>query len=201
MVVRPLRIPPCMFHTTTNGPHDVPPTRPSLLFLDKCDWSGFFCSSTGGELRMGRAWDNSANYCERWVCSFQTAAAWSKLAAVPASSSGRSSNSGLGSTRARPAWSRSERNGTVQHAHFVHDASARLQLVVHASLRGATRRAWGNRTRRPNTQCMLTAAIGLTESVPFARGDRWRKRNVLIDRCRCSATPCVSWRDVLNDGY
>ena len=41
----------------------------------------------------------------------ETAAAWSTLAAVPASSSRRSSNSGLGTTRTKPAWCRSERNG------------------------------------------------------------------------------------------
>ena len=48
---------------------------------------------------------------------------------------------------------------------------------------------------------MLTAASGSTKCVPCARGERWRKRHVLTDRCRCSVRHCGSWRDVFNDGY
>ena len=47
---------------------------------------------------------------------------------------------------------------------------------------------------------MLTAASGIDRTcVPFARGDRWRKRRVITDRCRCSVRRCGSWSDVLND--
>ena len=43
---------------TTNGPHDDPPTRPSLLFLDKCVTERCILFAPGST--MGRAWDNSA---------------------------------------------------------------------------------------------------------------------------------------------
>ena len=53
-----------------------------------------------------------------------------------------SAKSGLGTARTRPAWSRSERHGTVQHAHFVHDASAfpRIGRTRTCDVRGATAR-------------------------------------------------------------
>ena len=79
---------------TTNGPHDVPPTRPSLscfFFFDKC--------VTGAGANCTR--DNAAPFATDGtrVGHFrkppralglqlpETAAVWSKLAAVPASSS------------------------------------------------------------------------------------------------------------------
>ena len=129
----------------------------NLIFARKTSWS-LLCT------------DNAASQ----LCPFldglqlpETAAAWSKLAAVPASSSRRSSNSGLGSTRTRPAWSRSERNGTVQHGHFIHDASA-MELVVHARCHATCVRQPHETTEHPahahsghwlDRKCTLCAAI------------------------------------------
>ena len=107
---------------TTKGLHGRL-THPSLFFVfgqvcvtgavQTAPVTAAFCSSTGGELRMGRAWDNSTIHRRhlsgisglersptfRWTTLRALGLQLPKTAAVPASSSGRSSNSGLRSTR------------------------------------------------------------------------------------------------------
>ena len=75
-----------------------------------------------------------------------------------------------------------------------------LVLEVPRDVRGEKTR--DDRTRlldETPSKFMLTAASSSTKCVPFARGDRWRRRHVLTDRCRSSVRHCGSWRDVLHD--
>ena len=202
-----------MFYTTTIGPPDVPPWF--LVLKQACDWSG---ANRTRDCRLLLQHERGVTDGTR-VGQFRKpprALGLRDCSRVVGARSGvcffmRSSASGLGSTRTphtvralrhgRGPVQNAPRRGCPWHSSACTFHARWLPDAGKSSMRGAVASsfAW-NWSKTWGRQSILTTASGSTKCVPFAHGDRWRRRHVLTDRCKCSVRHCVGWRDVLSNG-